>query len=409
MTPRTALLALPALALLGLTACAPTSTAKLQPTPTASSQEAEDTSGATARTATEVAEPPLGLLSVSPQGDIGLLDLRTEEQSRLGKIDSPSALASDGRFAFVSTEEGLQIIDSGRWSWNHGDHFHYYRAEGEVLGLLPGRGPARIASGMLSTAGSTGVYFAGSGEALLLDNEALSEGRIDVRFRVAQDDGTHGLIAPLGDGALLAEDGQLIYYDASGAATATAVGCAAPEGTITTRAALVVGCTGGAVIATASETGSTPTLSFTPFPAEYSGEQAHGFSARKGRPVVAALATDGGFWLLDTRDGTWRQALSKHPLAQVTAVDDDEGHVVALDTEGRLRVYRAANGDPLGATDAVATPSTAPPALTVDGQHAYLGLPDRGLVLEIAYRGETQVTRTLAPEVPAHFFAEVGR
>ncbi|GAA2180474.1 lipoprotein [Leucobacter tardus] len=356
--------------------------------------------------AAEVAEPPLGLVTVDAAGDVGFLDLLNEEQTALGSIGEPSALATDGRYAFASTPAGLEVVDSGHWTWDHVDHFHYYRADPRLVGTVPGEGPVTISTGMLSTAGSTGVFFSGSGEAVLLDNAALADGTPDERFRIdVGSDG--GVVAPLGDGALVADGDTLVFHDASGAATESSITCADPSGSITTRVALAVGCADGAVLATASD--DAVELEHVPFPDGVDAGAVTAFDARKGRPTVAALAADHGFWLLSTRDRAWTHVDTDLPLERAVAADDAEHHVVALDADGRVHVLDAETGDELAATESLVDEVSAGVSLTVDDQRAYLNDPQTGLVHEIDYAGDARVARTLEPEVSADFVAEVGR
>lgn len=409
-------------ALLALAACASPAPAPTTAEPAASAEEGTG-HGAIAG-AEEVAEPPLGLLSIDEDGAVGLLDLLDGTTSEVGTIGAPAALATDGRYAFATTDDGVEIVDSGRWTWDHGDHFHYYRAEPRVVGVLEGDGAATVATGPLSTAGASGVFFAGSGEAVLLDNAALSDGRIQERFRVP---GTPhaGIAAPLGDGAVVtaADDAGRVthvrYHDASGDPVdgATAA-CPDARGTITTRAALVIGCADGAVLAR-MEAGD-PVFERVPYPDD-AGSPAIAFDARKGRPTVAGVAADGAVWLLDSRESAWRRlpvdsresAWRRLPVdarvVHAVAVDDEDGHVVLLDAEGRLRVTDG-DGRPLSATEPLLDPGDVERAtLTVDAQRAYLSAPREGAVHEIDFADDGRIARTLETPTAPRLLAEVGR
>ena len=405
------LLALPAaLALLGLAACSAASPPPASTAPAADAAPDADGHGRIAGAA-EVAEPPLGLLSVDADGNAGLLDLLDGATSELGRVGSPLALASDGRFAFVSTRAGLEILDSGRWTWDHVDHFHYYRAEPRPVGTVPGGGAATVVAGPLSTAGTTGVFFPGSGEAVLLDNGALAEGRVSERFRIDTGE-DRGLVAPLGDAALLAAGGELTHLSPDGEPAGASAACTAPSGAITTRVGVVVGCAEGAVLATAGASGGAPRLETIPYPDAGGAERATEFAGRKGRPTVAGLAGGAGgsgFWLLDTRERSWRHVPSGTPLARIAAVDDADAHVVAVDTTGRVRVFDGGTGRELGATEPLVAEVTPEVALSVDEQRAYVNDPEGGVVHEIAYAGEVRVARTLETPTAPRLVAEVGR
>lgn len=393
--------ALPAaLAVAALTACAPALSPVDVPSPPEDRRQLSDSG------VVEVADAPLALMSIDAQGAVGLLDLATGEQRHAGSVSPPLALAGDGRYGFVSTADGLEIIDSGRWTWLHGDHNHYYRGEPRVLGSLSGSGPATVTSGLLSTAGSTGVYFTDSGEGVLLDNAALADGDIVERFRVQTEAGA-GLVAPLGEGALVTVGPELVYYDATGTATTTTAACTAASGAITTPVGVLVGCAEGAVLGTWRSDG--PILEHLPYPDGIALEAAVEFEGRKGRPTVATLASPNGLLLLNTRDRTWQHIETDVALDHVSAAADAEGHVVAVDAAGHVRVYLAPTGEQVAATGPLTTDSERFRSLLLDDRHAYLADPTSGLVFEIDYADGARVARTLETPTSPRFVTEVGR
>ncbi|MFK4789981.1 ABC transporter [Microbacterium sp. ZW T5_56] len=348
--------------------------------------------------AVEAAEPPLQLLTVDADGAAGVLDLLDGTTARIDGVARPEALATDGRYVFISTVGGVQIVDSGVWSWDHGDHFHYYRAPARVIGLIPGAGPATVTTGPLSTAGSTAIVFSGGAEAVVLDNAALARGEIVERFRV--DAAAPVVVAPLGDGAAIARGGRLDIVGAAGETVTTGTGCRTPSGSISTRAGVVIGCAEGAMVIASAD--APPEL--VPFPG--GAPALTDFDGRKGRPTVAAIAPDVGFWLLDARARSWELVPSPTALVRVVAVDDTDDHVVALDADGRVRVFRDS------AEAAVTEPLTADPAgssLVVDGQRAYLNDAATGVVHEIDYADNARIARALETPTAPTFFAEVGR
>lgn len=420
MKSRTAAPLLAAL-LLGVTACSSGhSTATEDPGPSTDSAGHGEIEGAE-----EVAEAQLGVLSIDAQGAVTLLDLLDDSSTDLGQVPPPTATHTDGRYLFATTADGIEIVDSGVWTWDHGDHFHYYRSEPGLVGTVPGSGPATIATGPLSTAGGTGVFFPSSGEAVLLDNAALADGEPDELFRL--DLRPHaGLIAPLGDGAVVSvpddsdsvPDGSAAVtavrrYDADGTPIAGSTErCAAAAGSITTSVGLVVGCADGALLWTEGNDGWEAER--VPYPDGAQAPPATEFSAREGRPTVAALAGRRGIWLLDTRERTWELLDTGAPLHQVVAADDEEGHVVALDRSGRVRVYLAGSGRQVAVSrpllsGAPGKPIPAGVTLVVDDQRAYLNDPAGERVLEIDYADGARVARTLTPAATPDFFAEVGR
>lgn len=407
MNHRTTLVLLAA-ALMTTTACSRTSD-------DAASPQSSTGHGAVAGAA-EVAEPQLHLVSIDDKGEVSMLDLLTDETTDLAPVTAPGSVTSDGRYVFSAGPTGVDVVDSGVWTWDHTDHFHYYRATPRAVGRVEGAGEATVATGMLSTADGTGVFFPDSGEAVLLDNASLSRGKIRETLRL--DVGPHdGLVAPLGDGAVVSEpDAQgrpaaLRVVDATGRRIG-GTECAQASGTITTRVGLVVGCADGAVLATLDD--GEPVLERIAYPAD-AAAPAMSFSARKGRPTVAGLGDGSGVWLLDTRKRSWTWVETATRVVAASAVDDAEAHLVALGDDGTVQVYDATSGTQLARTDPLLASTLADPrlalglTLTVDAQRAYVNAAADGVVHEIDYADGARVARSLrTPTRPAHV-AETGR
>ncbi|AIY03203.1 lipoprotein [Arthrobacter sp. PAMC 25486] len=364
----------------------------------------------------EVAEPQLHLVAVDATGEASMLDLLNGTEAQLESVQPPVHVTSDGRYIFAANTNGVEIIDSGVWTWDHVDHFHYYRAEPAALGTVAGEGTATVATGLLSTAGTTGMFFPSSGSAVLIDNAALSDGTISetLRLEVAPH---AGLIAPLGDGAVVTEADEsgtaarLRAIGANGTESTTAQ-CPAAAGTITTRVGLVIGCADGAVIATSD--GATPVLVHVPYP-EGAAAPATAFDARKGRPTVAGIGTDTGVWLLNTREREWDWVPTAIPVLAAAAVDDNAGHVVVVGTDGTVQVYGESTKERMATTKPLMPKTLASPELTgkvkltVDGERAYVSAPAEGVVFEIAYADGARIARTLKlPTQPVHL-VETGR
>lgn len=237
----------------------------------------------------EVAEPQLHLVAVDTAGKASMLDLLKGTPSASEPVAPPAHVASDGRYVFAAHANGVDILDTGVWTWNHGDYSHYYRAEPTTIGTISEDGPAPVATGLLSIAGGTGLFFPTSGTAVLLDNAALAAGTIAESLRL--DVAPHaGIIAPLGEGAVVTEadaagtPSRLRAVDAGGKELTTAQ-CPAAAGTITTSVGLVIGCADGAVIATSN--GATPLLTHVPYPSGPPRPD-HSTDARAGPPSPAS-------------------------------------------------------------------------------------------------------------------------
>jgi len=394
---------------LALTACSPGSDAS------DGSAAGSESSAATAPAghgavagAEELAEPRLGLTTIDPEGAVSHLDLLDESVTDIGEIGAPSAITTDGRYLFAQTEAGVEVVDSGVWTWDHVDHFHYYRADPRLLGAVDGGGEARIATTNLSTSGGTGVFFEGSGEAVLLDTEALSEGEVSELFRLDAEPGP-GMVVPVGSFAVVAQGGTAVGYTAEGEPTGLDEACPEASGTITTRVGAVIGCSDGALLATVVD--DELTVERIPYPAGTTAPPATSFDNREGRPTVAALAGSEGIWLLDTRERSWTLIDAPAPLVHVTAVDDADENVLALTADGRV-VVMSADGAVLAETEPLVAESLAAgatPTLVADQQRAYLSGPSERRLFEIDHADGARVARTFDTATEPAFTAETGR
>ncbi|TQK18143.1 hypothetical protein FBY40_0629 [Microbacterium sp. SLBN-154] len=399
----------------GLTACAGTPAT----TPSSGASATGDDHGERAG-ATELTEPPLGLTMIDEAGTVTHLDLWDETVSDLGAIAPPRSVASDGRYLFAETATGVEIVDSGVWTWDHVDHFHYYRASPEILGTVEGQGPARVATTNQSMSGSTGVFFEGSGEAVLLDTEALSHGTLTERFRleVTPHD---GLVVPVGSFALVTEAGpdgradRVAAYSGDGAPVGMQATCPDARGTITTRVGAVIGCRDAALLA--EVVAGELTLSRIPYPPGTTAAAAESFHNREGRPTVAALAGESGtdgIWLLNTRAQTWTLLPSPEPLVTVTAVDDDADTVLAVTREGRVIVLDGTDGAVRARTEPLVAASiddagAQVPAIVADAQRAYVSGPREQKLFEIDFADDARIARTFDTAAPFQFIAGTGR
>ncbi|MFF7291105.1 ABC transporter [Microbacterium sp. NPDC008134] len=364
--------------------------------------------------AAEVAEPQLGLTWIDPAGMVTHLDLLDESTSEIGTIDAPAAMTTDGRYLFADTGAGVEIVDSGVWTWDHVDHFHYYRAKPLLLGGVEGDGTATVATTNSSTNGGTGISFADSGDAVLLSTEALSKGEIREQFRLEREP-HDGLVVPVGSFALVTEpvDGvgaTLAGYTDGGEPTGLEEPCAAPAGTITTRVGAVIGCADGALLAHVDD--GELVVERIPYPADAPAGAVSSFDNREGRPTIAGLASPTDIRLLDTRARTWTLLTAPTPLVHVTAVDDEDEHLLALTEDGRMLVLSAADGSLLAQTEPLVAASLAAgaaPVLIADQHRAYLSAPVEKQLFEIDYADGARLARTFDTTTEPAFVAETGR
>ena len=349
--------------------------------------------------AEEIGEPQNSLLTISPHGEATLIDLAAETEEPIGTIGDPEALASDGRYAFVTTPSGVEIIDGGAWTWDHGDHFHFYRGAPSVRGTIEGPGPVDIVAPQLATRGATGFFFS-DGTAVAIDMAALDEGELAEWFRIDTGE-TSGVVAPVGEYAVVAAGSEARVYASDGEPEGDPVTCSEPAGGIATRVGTVIGCADGALFATA-DSGS---VEIERIPAPEGLPRAEVFDGRKGRPTVAALSGSTAFWLLDTRERAWRHVEVEAPIRSVASADDAQENVLAIGTDDRVRVF-GPDGETRGVTEPIADDAS---SLVVDAQRAYLTAPESGLVYEIDYRDGARIAREFEPAAGLAVGTEVGR
>lgn len=393
-----ALLALPAL--LAIAGCA--SGQGTEP----AADDAEATPHGFVEGASEHEEPQLGLVGVDDAGAVTLLDLLAAEgeaTSEIADLGAVADVASDGRFVAASTADGIAIVDSGVWTVEHGDHSHYYRAAPHVAATLDATGHARIASTETVTVVLADGAGDGAGEVIALDRGDLGQGEATELGRF---DADAVAAIPLGDAIVVADDAGVHLVDHAGEALGEPTACTSPTDAVTTRVGVAVACAEGAVLATAADA----PLEAIPYPAGTDPATiATSLAGRPGRPSVAAVAGDAGFWMLDTRERSWTLVPTAGPLAAVSAVDDADEHVVAVATDGRVLALDA-TGAELGASEPVlAAPIAAgeKPTIELDASRAYVPVAADGTVLEVDYADGARIARTLP--LPATWVAEVGR
>jgi hypothetical protein len=348
--------------------------------------------------ASEASEPQLRLLLADSAGRVALHDLLAGETERLDDVPAPGQAATDGRFLATSDGERTTIIDGGSWTVDHGDHTHYYDAAARVVGALESGGPVSIASSERTTT----VSWSGSSTAVALDRSALGQGEVRQTARVEDT----AVLLPLGS-LLVSGDtdrDRVVVRDADGRATGVETACVDPAGGIVTRVGAVVGCADGAVLVTEPTDGGDPVAERIDAPEGL--PRATDFAGRTGRPTVAALAGDTGYWLLDTRERAWQHVPTDRPLRQVVAVDDPDGHVVALDADGRVLVR---SGDDAPVTTEPLVSGGGRATLQLDAQRAYLSDPDDSVVHEIDFADDARVARSIDVPVRPDVLAEVGR
>ncbi|MGO2660098.1 hypothetical protein [Mycetocola reblochoni] len=340
--------------------------------------------------AEELSEPQTGLVTVG-DGGVALTDLATEAVEDVTDGAGIASIGSDGRFVVLGRDGGTEIVDSGVWTVDHGDHQHYYRAPARSVGTLE-----QEVSSIASSESVVVLRSAGTGQVTLLDREALGRGEIVETGSIPGTPG-EGAAYPLDGEVVVVEpveddsaDAHLLRYGGDGTAVAEAVTCDALGVTAQTRAGIVVDCADDAIRVGEGDDGITTERVERP-----EGPRASAaLAGRALRPVLTAPAGDAGYWQVNTRTGEWELTRTDTALGTVVGADDDAGHVLAVDTAGALHVYT--DGELTATVEATAAEGALPgaPGLVVDRSRAYLLTGDG--VAEIDYADDARVSREFA-------------
>ncbi|MGW7293188.1 hypothetical protein ACWGIB_12500 [Streptomyces xiamenensis] len=322
-------------------------------------EAAESTPHGYVEGAEEAAEPQSRLvLADADTGEIRVLDLITEEITDVGHVQEPTGIRGDGRYGYLTAADGsVQVVDSGAWTVDHGDHSHYYRAA--------------IALGETLPAGT-------------------------VPYKDAE--------VTVADGTVRAPGVDEPCADPSPSSSSSGY----PKGIAVTRAGLVLGCADGALLITAAETETgTEEAEFTaerlPYPdGTAADERAGEFRHRAGSTTLAATAVNGeGFWTLDVLTGQWEFTADDSVIA-VNAVGNG-GVVLALTDGGELLSLDPDSGEEIARTELPGD------SIEVDSSRAYVSDVAGQKIHEIDYADDLRIARTFDLDIAPSHMVETGR
>lgn len=386
------LLGLPVL----LSACAATSTGS-PAAPTADTTPHGYVAGAQ-----ENPEPQNGLLTFDREtGESQLLSLLTDETIDAGTFGPLDAVQQDGRYALVTTQDGVQVFDTGAWTVDHGDHVHYYSSTPGPVGDI-----AIPDAGVVAGDGkSIAVFSESGGYASIYRHKDLDARQVVESARITTTP-HKGLVIPYeghfiasvaGDGTT---PGGVEVRDAENHTVLSEQPCAGSSAHATTRVGVVLACTDGALLIT--EDDGQFAAEKIPYPADAAGiPPATRLEHRKGSNELSAPAGDGGIWHLNVSKRSWKYLKTPVPVATASAVGDSK-RVLALGVDGTLMTINPSSGE-VTAQVAMLAPLSAQagavPQLHIDTARAYLGDPDGSTVREIDYADGLRVARSF--DVPA--------
>ena len=348
--------------------------------------------------AEEQAEPLARLILVeSGSGATAEFDVIDETETAIGEFGSVQAIAGDGRFGYL-LGDGITVVDSGAWTFDHGDHNHYYATTPTLVGNVDTAAQA-------VTADTSRTALRGAdGRVHLLDRDLLAEG--EIRTQEGAIAGVRAA-APFGDSTLLAlESGELLIRGTEGESRPLAGRCEQATGVVLTRRAVVFGCGDGAIRVSGEE--ESPEVAAMAFPPN-GPSAAIGALEHSGRDGVLVALDGDRIWALDTAAQSWTELPAPGVVAAGSAGD---GTVLALARDGVLRSYDLASAREIAELRLFngAIPVDIPaPALEIDAERAYVNDAEAGVVYEIDYRSQMRLARTLHSDVRPDLMVETGR
>jgi hypothetical protein len=379
-----------------LSACAATGTGS-QTAPSADTTPHGYVAGAQ-----ENPEPQNGLLTFDREtGESQLLSLLTDETVDAGTFGPVDAVQQDGRYALVTTQEGVKVFDTGAWTVDHGDHVHYYSSTPGAVGSIT----IPDAGAVAGDGSSIAVFSESGGYASIYKHKDLDARHIVESERITSTP-HQGMVIPY-EGhfiATVAGEGTapaaVEVRDGGNHTVLSEQPCAGSAAYATPRGGVVLACTDGALLIT--EDDGQFAAEKIPYPADSAGiPPATRLEHRKGSNELAAPAGDGGIWHLNVSKRSWKYLKTPVPVATASAVGDTK-RVLALGVNGSLMTLTPSSGEVTAHVAMLAPLSAGAGALAqlrIDTARAYLGDPDGSTVREIDYADGLRVARTF--DVPA--------
>ncbi|QRY52138.1 ABC transporter [Mycolicibacterium septicum] len=339
----------------------------------------------------EADRPVTRLILVERQTGAGaVLDVADSDETGLGQLGRVDAVSGDGRYAYLHDDAGLTILDGGAWTFDHGDHSHFYDAAPAVVGRIDGRFTAVRGHGALAVARRA------DGAVAALDRDAFARGEI-TSSAVAQESEKALAAVALADDLLTVSDRGLVSTVAEQAAVLG--DCPAVSDAVALRRAVVLGCRDGAL--KISRRGGAPVTESIAFGPVRPREPLGPFGYRRSGSSLAAVAGD-EVWLLDGR--RW----ASMRLPGVVAVNTAGGTtVLAVTQDGVLHALDVAAGAHTGRLELLAAP-VGTPVIEVGAGRAYVNDATARAVHEIDYANGLRVERTHRTNVIPDFLVAAG-
>jgi hypothetical protein len=308
--------------------------------------------------AEEIDAPVVRLAVADPTtGALALVDVDAPDDATTLELAAPATGATtteDGRFVVVRHEDAVTVVDGGTWAEGHGDHDHHFVGEPAVVGEVAGDHPSHL----ISHDERLALFFDGTGEAIVLDEDALVEGQVEEVGHVHAAAPHHGFALPVDDGYVLtdpagAPDGELpeavAVADEEGAVAET-FPCAATHGEAAIDDGAAAACGDGVLLLQRDdETWGSTTVAYPAVEdADPYGEATpRAWSLQASEEGDALVGVLGGRHLvrIDVEAATADAVDVGAPIAgKGLALLDDGVTAAVLSTDGVLRLVDTATG-----------------------------------------------------------------
>lgn len=323
-----------------------------------------------------------------------------------------------GRFLLAGHDDGVTVIDTGVWSEPHGDHLHHYTVMPSVIDLVEGPNPSHLVShGDLSA-----LYFDGTGEAVVISEEGLEDGVIDIVATVATGEAHHGFAVPTqGTYVTTAPSGDmeqlpnLVGVRGADGAAEEQFDCALTHGEAGLPNGAAAACADG-VLLVSYDAGAWKGTHL-PYP-QVDDEDPYGYGAARAwvlemspsRNLLAAPYGAHHLLMVDLSDQTLTALDLDRGVATLGVAIDDDGHIVVLTLDGTLLAVDPDGGSILSSLEAIGSFQEGDPAepyrqLVISDGHAYVSDPAARQVVEVSLGDEMAVERTFDLDFAAGFIA----
>lgn len=349
--------------------------------------------------AREADGPQTLLVLVDPAtGDTSVYDAVKETETAIGSYGPVTGIDGDGRFAYLRTGTGTIVVDAGAWTFDHGDHYHYFAGTPAEVARLD----TAVAS--VSASNSAVALRSPSGATEVIDRERLGQKSVEKSGLTVPVD--TAAAAPYGSRLVTVTNGGRLQVTDDAGTTELAGDCPKPSWVMTSRRAVVFGCETGAVRVTGGEKELMVTAA--PYPADSPPPRPVRMEHRDRADVFAGVAA-GSVWVLDSRQRSWTLIPVSDAVATNTAGD---GSVLVLRRDGTLSAFDTGSKAETARIPLFprAIDRNGPqPVVDLDSDRAYVNNAATREVYEIDYADGLRLARTLRTEVAPGLMVEAGR